>query len=153
MCNLHIIMQGNETTALCVSYALLFLAIHPEIQERAVEELREVFFSENVEIDYEQLKKLNYLEMIIKETLRLCPSVPVIARHTLSEIDIGDGIVAPKGVDIVVNLFALHRRIENWGKDSKMFNPDRFLPEAVAKRHPYSYMPFSIGVRNCIGIY
>lgn len=59
-----------------MSYALLFLAIHPEVQEKAVNELVEVFGTEKIEIDYDRLKKCDYLEMIIKETLRLCPSVP-----------------------------------------------------------------------------
>lgn len=158
-----------------MSYALLFLAIHPNVQEKAVNELIEVFGTEKVEINYDRLQKCDYLEMIIKETLRLCPSVPgkiyshfylnitvepnyqtfpisVIARETLAEIELEPGLVIPPGVDIIVNLFALHRRFADWGLDSKMFNPDRFLPDAVAKRHPYSYMPFSIGVRNCIGM-
>lgn len=61
---------------MCVSYALLFLAIHQDVQEKALHELIEVFGTEKIEIDYDRLKKCVYLEMIIKETLRLCPSVP-----------------------------------------------------------------------------
>lgn len=120
------------------------------MQDKAVQEMKEVFPTADTEIDYERIQSLTYLEMVIKETLRLCPSVPVIARKTLDDIEL-DGVVVPKGVDIIVNLFALHRRYENWGPDSKMFDPERFLPKNVAARHPYCYMPFSTGVRNCIG--
>lgn len=120
------------------------------MQEKAVTELKEAFPSSDTEINYERIQSLSYLDMVIKEVLRLCPSVPVIARTTLADIEL-DGIVVPKGVDIILNLFALHRRYENWGADAKMFNPERFLPQHVAARHPYCYMPFSMGVRNCIG--
>lgn len=54
----------------------MLLATHPEVQERAVEELKEVFYSEDVEISYENITKLDYLERVIKESLRLCPVVP-----------------------------------------------------------------------------
>ena len=54
----------------------MLLATHPEIQEKAVEELKEVFYSDDVEISYDNITKLDYLERIIKESLRLCPVVP-----------------------------------------------------------------------------
>jgi cytochrome P450 family 4 len=55
---------------------VILLATHPEIQERAYEELKEVFFSDDIEINLENITKLDYLERVIKESLRLCPVVP-----------------------------------------------------------------------------
>lgn len=54
----------------------MLLATHPEIQERVVDEIKEVFYSDEVEFSYDNLSKLNYLERVIKESLRLCPVVP-----------------------------------------------------------------------------
>lgn len=54
----------------------MLLATHPEIQEKVADELREVFYSDDVEISYDNINKLEYLERVIKESLRLCPVVP-----------------------------------------------------------------------------
>lgn len=67
--------QGSETTALQSAHAMLLLAMHPKIQDRVVEELREVFYNDEVPVDYESITKLTYLERVIKESLRLCPVV------------------------------------------------------------------------------
>lgn len=61
------------------------------------------------------------------------------------------GYILPKGSSAVLVILKVHRNEKHW-LDPLKFNPDRFVPEEIAKRHPYSYIPFSAGPRNCIGI-
>ena len=58
--------------------------------------------------------------------------------------------LAPKGTNIFIHIVDVHKDPNYWPEPSK-FDPDRFLPEETRKRHPYSYIPFSAGSRNCIG--
>lgn len=126
------------------------MSIHPQVQEKVVDELRSVFQSSPVEITYENLNKLVYMDMVIKETLRLVPSVPNLARKTTAEIELDGYKIAP-GTDIHISPLACHRNEEQWGPNADQFDPDNFLPEKVAERHPFAWMAFSIGIRNCIG--
>lgn len=57
----------------------------------------------------------------------------------------------PAGATVGICIYTLHRNVEVWGEDANQFNPDNFLPENVGSRHPYSYIPFASGARNCIG--
>ncbi|XP_049303847.1 probable cytochrome P450 313a4 isoform X1 [Bactrocera dorsalis] len=140
-----------ETSVGAVYTCLLMLAMHPEIQERVFQEIRSVFPNGVITVEYEDLKKLPYLDMFVLEALRLAPPVPFIGRKTFQDSELCPGVILPKGARIIISIYELHRRKEIWGTDSSRFNPDNFLPENIAKRHPYSYMPFSKGSRNCIG--
>ncbi|CAG9806070.1 unnamed protein product [Chironomus riparius] len=145
-----VVAAGSETTALQSSHTIMLLATHPEIQERVVAEIKEVFYSDEVEMSYDNLVKLEYLERVIKESLRLCPVVPIIGRETQATMKL-DEFEIPAGITFIINFYTLHRRPDIWGDDAEEFNPDHFLPEHVEKRHPYSFLPFSGGQRNCIG--
>ncbi|XP_023312084.1 cytochrome P450 4C1-like [Anoplophora glabripennis] len=90
------------------------------------------------------------MERCIKECLRLYPSVPLIARVAGEDIKTRSGYTIPKGCDINIYIYDLHRSPQYWENPDK-FDPDRFLPENVSKRHPFAYLPFSAGFRNCIG--
>lgn len=61
-----------------------------------------------------------------------------------------DGKILPAGSSVGIAIFKVHRDEKYWPEPLK-FDPDRFLPEQIAKRHPYSFVPFSGGPRNCIG--
>ena len=58
----------------------------------------------------------------------------------------------PAGCCVALGIYQIHRDPMIWGPEPGKFNPDHFLPERVAERHPYAYLPFSGGPRNCIGI-
>lgn len=142
--------QGSETSALTISYACLFLAMDHQIQTKVSTEIKQVFPSRNTEVTPETLKQLAYMEMVLKETLRLCPAVPFAARSNETPIKL-DGVYIPQGQIFCFNFYSLHRRKDLWGDDPERFDPERFSTEASQNRHPYAYLPFSGGFRNCIG--
>lgn len=61
-----------------------------------------------------------------------------------------DGTVYPKGIGIVFFVYYMHRRPDLF-RDPELFNPDRYLPENMKLKNPFTYVPFSAGPRNCIG--
>ncbi|CAH2016047.1 unnamed protein product [Acanthoscelides obtectus] len=100
-------------------------------------------------IEYNDVPKLEYTERVVKESLRLFPVLAMVGRHVVEDVVIGN-YVAPAGTCLVFPILHMHRSEEHW-KDPLKFDPDRFLPENMADRHPLTYFPFSFGVRNCIG--
>lgn len=126
------------------------LAINQTHQELVVDELREIFADgSDAEIDQTHLAAMKYTERAIKESMRLIPPVPFIGRKSAGDIELAKGVV-PKSTIVVINIMQLHRNPKIWGENALEFDPDRFLPENVAKRPPYSYIPFSAGSRNCM---
>uniref|UniRef100_A0A1B0D9C6 Uncharacterized protein n=1 Tax=Phlebotomus papatasi TaxID=29031 RepID=A0A1B0D9C6_PHLPP len=87
------IYTGSDTSTHLSSYTLLMLAMHPEVQQKVVEELQSVFVDESVPFDYDSVKQLTYLEMVIKETLRLYPVIPYIAREVKADIKLSELIL------------------------------------------------------------
>ncbi|CAO1411048.1 unnamed protein product [Diamesa serratosioi] len=145
------LFAGHETSALTISATLLMLALHQDVQEKVMQELEDVFDSVDQKTDNEILNKLPYLEMVIKETLRLVPVAAIIARNASKDIEL-QSCTIPAGATIILNMFDVQRNPKYWGDDAHLFNPDRFLPENFSKIHPYAYFPFSKGPRNCIGM-
>ncbi|TRY84913.1 hypothetical protein DNTS_004014 [Danionella cerebrum] len=141
--------EGHDTTAAAMNWAIHLLGSHPEVQRKAQEELFEVFGNSERLVNIEDLKKLRYLDCVVKEALRLFPSVPFFAR-TICEDSMINGFKVPKGTNAVVITYSLHRD-PRFFPDPEEFRPERFLPENCAGRHPYAYIPFSAGLRNCIG--
>lgn len=127
------------------------LALHQEIQEKVVAELHEVFGEQDSVVTFDDLSKLTYLEMVVKESLRHYPVGPFIARKTSEDFPFKGGII-PKDSIILLNIQKLHKDPKYWGPDADQFNPDRFFPEKLEKMHPYTFLAFSGGPRNCIGI-
>lgn len=145
--------EGHDTTAMALSWTLFLLGHYPEVQMKLQEEVDRVWAEQMLSLDsdleLDQLKKLKYLDCVIKEALRLCPSVPFIGRKTTSDLKLGEYSIPP-GCVVFVLIYQLHRNNIIYPNPEK-FDPDRFLPESTLGRHPYAYVPFSAGPRNCIG--
>lgn len=90
------------------------------------------------------------MERVLKESMRLLPLTHFWLRETDDEIQLTDCTV-PEGTMLVLCVLKMHRNVKIWGPTANDFDPDRFLPETVAQRHPFAFVPFSAGPRNCIG--
>ncbi|RZF32026.1 hypothetical protein LSTR_LSTR007104 [Laodelphax striatellus] len=146
-----IIIGGQETTSTELSFALLMLALHPNVQEKVHEELDAVFGEDcRTAPSLFELNSLEYLERVIKETMRLYPALPAIGRRLQENIHVGQYEI-PAGVDVGIFIYETHRDPATWGLQPHLFDPDNFLSDKCRQRHPYSYFPFSAGLRNCIG--
>lgn len=141
--------EGHDTTSVAMTWCVYLLGLHPEIQAKVHEELDSVLPSRTCDITADHIGRLQYLDKVIKESLRLFPSVPYIARSVNKDFNIM-GRKIPSGSTLMVMPSALHRH-PNVFEDPLEFRPERFLPENCIHRHPFSYIPFSAGPRNCIG--
>uniref|UniRef100_A0A8C3CHC3 CP4B1 protein n=1 Tax=Cairina moschata TaxID=8855 RepID=A0A8C3CHC3_CAIMO len=141
--------EGHDTTASGISWLLYCLALHPQYQQRCREEIRGILEDRDT-IEWEDLGKMTYTTMCIKESLRLFPPVPVLSRQLSTPITFSDGRSLPAGCQVVLDIFAIHRNQDVW-EDPEVYDPLRFSPENSAQRHSHAFLPFSAGYRNCIG--
>ncbi|XP_076453663.1 cytochrome P450 4V2-like [Babylonia areolata] len=141
--------EGHDTTAAAMNWCTYLVASDDKVQDKVHEELDRVFGDSDRMPTMDDLKELKYLECCIKEALRLYPSVPYFGRTTTEEAKIGP-YTLPEGVTAVIFTSCIHRDPRSF-PDPDRFDPDRFLPENSSRRHPYAYIPFSAGLRNCIG--
>ena len=142
--------EGHDTTAAAMTWATYLIGRHLDVQNRIHEEL-ETIFGDDIErpVTMEDTKKMKYLECVIKESLRIFPSVPMIARVTTEDCFIDTHLI-PKGTQVLIFTYLIHHSPLIW-EDPEIFNPDRFTIENSTGRHPFAYIPFSAGPRNCIG--
>ncbi|KAG8234731.1 hypothetical protein J437_LFUL000965 [Ladona fulva] len=140
--------EGHDTTASSISWTLYLLGRHPDIQERVWQEVDEVLGDERIS-SMQKLTELRLLDRCIRESLRLYPSVPLIARKLREDVKLGD-YIAPAGSEVFIHLILAHRDPDIFPEPDK-FDPDNFLPENCEKRPPFAFVPFSAGSRNCIG--
>lgn len=140
---------GHDTSTATVALTLFALANFPDAQEKVFEELDDIFNGEERPVTPQDTTQMQYLERVIKETLRLIGVVPAIVRSLDTPVEIR-GHTIPVGVQVVMHLCALHKDPEQF-PDPERFDPDRFLPERSVGRHPYAFIPFSAGPRNCLG--
>ncbi|XP_034254353.1 cytochrome P450 4V2-like [Thrips palmi] len=131
------VIAGEGTVANALSFTLLMLAMHPDVQQAVQQELQDVFGEDPGRgVTEHDLPHLELLERVVLETLRLFPLVAVFLRHVAE--------------DTALPNFHMHRD-PAWYPDPLRFDPDRFLPDQVRGRPPLSFAAFSAGPRSCIG--
>ncbi|MFI1679074.1 cytochrome P450 [Streptomyces sp. NPDC020607] len=151
-------LAAHHTTGVAVSWTLHLLGRHPEVAERVAAELDRVLGDRSAP-DYGDLRELTYLDMVLKESMRLYPPGPYGARETTEDMVLGgvdgtdgtDGTYEiPAGTTVFYPFWAVHMNPDHWPEPAK-FVPERFAPEAVAARSRFAYVPFGVGPRSCEG--
>ncbi|PIA59902.1 hypothetical protein AQUCO_00400639v1 [Aquilegia coerulea] len=145
----NIYFAGHETTATSASWILILLASHPEWQTRVRDEVVEICGGSLP--DFNMLRKMKLLTMVIQEALRLYPPAPFVTRELFQSTKFGD-LLVPKGVHLWFPIICLHQDPEIWGPEAQKFNPDRFS-HGIGKacKIPQVYIPFGTGPRTCAG--
>jgi cytochrome P450 len=127
-----LLVAGHETTATGLSWAIELLARHPEALARLEDDLA----AGNDE----------YLDAVIKETLRLRPVIALVLRKLVEPMEIG-GRLLPAGVSVAPSIYLVHRNPEIYPEPGR-FRPERFLEQPPGT---YTWIPFGGGVRRCLG--
>ncbi|XP_032594831.1 cytochrome P450 4d1 isoform X2 [Drosophila grimshawi] len=143
--------EGHDTTSSAIMFFFYNIATYPDCQRKCLDEIISVMGKDKESpVTYNMLNKLSYVDLCIKETLRMYPSVPLLGRKVLKECEI-NGKIIPAGSNIGISPLYLGRR-EDLFSDPNTFKPERFdVVTSAEKQNPYAYIPFSAGPRNCIG--
>ncbi|PHT42644.1 hypothetical protein CQW23_16669 [Capsicum baccatum] len=139
---------GQETTATLLTWTAIVLTMHPDWQEKARKEVREIIGKDEPKFD--QLNQLKIVTMILNEVLRLYPSGSLV-RETNKKTKLGEYTI-PSGAQLLVPLQTIHRNTEAWGEDALIFNPERFSEGVSKAAKDLMYFPFGWGSRICLGM-
>ncbi|KAI9276464.1 cytochrome P450 [Umbelopsis sp. AD052] len=146
---------GHDTTSHALACALYYLAVNPDIQEKARQEVIDVL-GDTQEENYptiQQLRQLPYLTRVMKETLRIAsPPVNLVQRIAQHDTEL-EGVVIPKDTLLTVDFYAIHHNPHLW-ITPEVFDPDRFNEggELDCMDSSYAYLPFGGGGRQCIAM-
>jgi cytochrome P450 len=145
---IFVLMAAHDTTTTTMTTMAYYLARYPQWQERARQEAASIPDLPS----YAELDTLHALDWSTKESLRLCPPVPILPRITVKDTAVL-GHHLPAGTRVIVPLFANHFRPDVW-PNPEAFDPERFSPERREdKVHRLAWEPFGGGVHKCIGLY
>jgi cytochrome P450 len=140
-------LAGHETTANLLTWTWYLLSQHPAVETALLEEVDGVL--QGRAPSAADLPNLPRTEMVVRESLRLYPPAPGVAREPIEDVTIG-GYPVPKGSLVTVNTFAMHRDARFFPEPER-FDPDRFAPGWEQRIPRYAYLPFGGGPRVCIG--
>jgi cytochrome P450 len=142
-----IFLAGYETVANALAWTWYLLSENPGCERRMHEEIdREL---QGRLPTYEDVPRLRYTEMVLAESMRLYPPAWAMGRYALDDFQLGDFFL-PAKTTVLTSQFVLHRD-PRFFPDPLCFDPERFTPEAKARRVKFSYFPFGAGGRQCIG--
>ncbi|MEM9164863.1 MAG: cytochrome P450 [Cyanobacteria bacterium P01_F01_bin.4] len=142
-----LINAGHETSATTLAWTWHLLGSHPDVMAAMTEEVQTMLNGHP--LTYETLPKLQYTRRVLDESLRLRPPGLALMRQATEDDEI-QGYYIPKGANCIVGQYFILRHPDFW-ENPEQFDPDRFLPEQVANRPKFAYLPFGAGPHVCIG--
>ena len=142
-----LLLAGHETTAQALSWTWWLLSQHPSVERQLRAEINSVLGTRACTV--EDLQKLPFTDMVVKEVLRLYPPAWLFSR-TAKEDDVIGGFQIPAGSTVMLSPYVMHRHPKLW-ENPDAFDPERFRPEEEKKRPRFAWFPFAAGPRMCIG--
>ncbi|CAF2108144.1 unnamed protein product [Rotaria magnacalcarata] len=155
---LTFVFAGHETTSNLMIWVIYELMTNPSVYRACQDEVDRIL-PDGMIPTYEHLNELHTIEAVLQETLRLYPPAPFFIRQCIKEQTIGattdHPFRIPEGTIVLTNVYAVHRRSEYWSRPNE-FDYTRWLRDPVTNlkpklAHPFCYLPFAAGPRNCIG--
>lgn len=144
------LLAGYETSSTTLGFVCYHLALDTHVQEKLRDEIDLMWTGDEDSPSYDVLHKMEYLDMVINEAIRMYPPGFILQRDCTEACTI-KGVHFPKGLPLLVPCYAIHHDPEIYPEPEK-FDPERFSEAEKAKRHPYSFMPFGFGPHNCVGM-
>ncbi|CAN1163416.1 Cytochrome P450 83B1 [Linum perenne] len=150
---MNIFVGGTDTSAATVVWSMTYLMKNPRVMIKAQEEVRHAIGKKRF-VNEEYIQQLSYLKNVVKETMRLQPTVPIIAARESTESCKIDGYEIPAKTVVYVNAWAIGRDTEAWGENPEEFKPERFIGKSIdVKGLDFELIPFGAGRRICPGIH
>ncbi|CAN8009939.1 unnamed protein product, partial [Ixodes pacificus] len=146
--SIMVLIANFETTSATIGFTLHLLATHPEEQDKLFPDIDAVF-PQSSETSLNNLQNLTRLDMVVKESLRLYPPIPILITRVCPQDTTVMEQFIPAGTTVVAPAWHIHRSSQFWSDPSR-FLPDRFAQDRP-ERHPFAYFPFGLGPRSCFG--
>jgi cytochrome P450 len=159
---INLLAAGRDSSACALVWTFFLLVRHPRVMKKLREEIDQ-HCSNRVNLTRTDLRNMRYLQNVLKETLRLYPSVPVNTRTANKNTILPTGggpdrtapVFIPKGATMEYSVYSVHRRVDLYGMDAELFRPERWDEELPMHRSKtdttWGYLPFSGGPRICLG--
>ncbi|CAA7391098.1 unnamed protein product [Spirodela intermedia] len=160
----NFILAGRDTSSVALAWFFWLLGRNPGVEEKILAEIRGIIndrepSSSTAEKDGsplvfrpEEVKKMEYLQAALSESLRLYPSVPVDHKEVVDDEVFPDGTVLKKGTKVVYAIYTMGRMESIWGKDCREFKPERWIRDGrFASESAYKFTAFNGGPRLCLG--
>ncbi|XP_071975281.1 vitamin D 25-hydroxylase isoform X2 [Engystomops pustulosus] len=145
----ELIIAGTETTTNALRWAVLYMALYPNIQAQVQKEV-DLVVGQNRIPTLEERSSMPYTEAVLHEVLRFCNIAPLGIFHATSRDTVVRGYSIPEGTTIITNLYSVHFDEKYW-KDPDIFYPERFLDSSGQFTKKEAFVPFSLGRRHCLG--
>ncbi|ESQ38233.1 hypothetical protein EUTSA_v10028583mg [Eutrema salsugineum] len=149
---MDMVFGGTDTSTNTIEFAMAELISKPELMKRAQQELDQVVGKDKI-VEESHITRLPYILAIMKETLRLYPTIPLLVPHRPAETAVVGGYTVPKNTKIFVNVWSIQRDPNVWENPTE-FRPERFLDNTSCDftGTDYSFLPFGSGRRSCVGV-
>ncbi|XP_030474405.2 cytochrome P450 704C1-like [Syzygium oleosum] len=158
---LNFMIAGKDTSANTLSWFLYMLCKHPLVQQKIVDEIKEVIGDQASEANPDcfveritdpVLDRMHYLHATLTETLRLYPAVPVDGRCAEADDVLPDGYHVKKGDGVYYLAYSMGKMHNIWGEDAEDFKPERWLKDGIFQNEsPFKFVAFHAGPRICLG--